>query len=84
MKKQEKEILEMVKAGDLVRYSKFPHEELHMSGIIGLVIRDQYRHESAYSTEAKIVDVIWNKDRGSSYPAGTICWEFPDELELIK
>lgn len=74
----------MIKAGDLVKYSNFPHKELHSNGMIGLVVRGEHRHESAYSTEAKVVEVIWNKDRGNSYPAGTICWEFPDELELLK
>ena len=71
-----------MKNGDLVRYRIFPHQELHKSGMTGLVISEPY---VAYCAGSAVdgVDVVWGNDRGRSYPAGTVCQEFVDELEII-
>jgi len=71
-----------MKVGDLVQYSPFPHEELHKSGMTGLVVSEPY---VAYCAGSAVhgVDVVWGNDRGRSYPAGIVCQEFVDELELV-
>lgn len=71
-----------MKVGDLVRYAMFPHEELHRSGMTGLVISEVYVEKP--TRDLHIVDVVWGNNRGSAYPAGVICQEFVDELEIIK
>ena len=70
--------------GDLVRYSLYPHYELHMSGMIGLVVSGSYvPKEPEWVESIPVVDVIWNTDRGLSYPAGAVSWDYVDELEII-
>ena len=62
-------------------YSAFPHKELHESGLVGLAISEPYlqrAHRDLY-----IVDVVWGNDRGTLYPAGSVCQEWVDELEVI-
>ena len=71
-----------MKVGDIVRYSPFPHEELHKSGMARLVVSEPYVAYCAGSA-AHGVDVVWGNDRGRSYPAGTVCQEFVDELETL-
>jgi len=43
-----------VKSGDVVQYKPWPHEELHMSGLNGLVVGTSYRHEL-------MIDVFWSQ-----------------------
>jgi hypothetical protein len=71
-----------VKSGDLIRYTAFPHTELHNSGGVGLVVDEVYTRGKDSTLD--VVDVIWSMDRGLSYPAGTVCWEYVDELEVIN
>ena len=75
-----------LKPGSLVKYSSYPHCELHNSNLVGLVISEAYMPEASldFDPSEMLVDVIWNIDRGLLYPAGTICWEYPDELELVR
>ena len=72
-----------MKPGDIVRYSAYPHYELHMTGMTGLVLSEPYVQEDQYG-DLVSVDVMWNADRGLLYPAGTITWEYVDELEVIQ
>ena len=71
-----------MKPGDIVRYAPFPHEELHKSGMTGLVISEAYVEKPTRGLH--LVDVVWGNDRGSAYPAGIICQEFVDELEVVQ
>ena len=78
-----------MKPGYLVRYSPFPHEELHKSGMIGLVVSEPYDTGPFFlgsdaKDEAHGIDVVWGSDRGRLYPAGIVCQEFVDELEVIN
>ncbi len=68
--------------GSLVRYAPFPHEELHDSGMTGLTITEMYVEKPTRGLH--LIDVIWGNERGSAYPAGIICQEFVDELELVQ
>ena len=73
-----------MKPGSLVRYSTFPHEELHLSGMVGLVLSEAYiLDEAGWVESSPVIDVIWNMDRGISQPAGTISWDYIDELEVV-
>ena len=69
-----------MRPGDLVRYSAYPHYELHMSGMIGLVVSASYILDIEASP---VVDVMWNMDRGIFQPAGTVSWAYVDELEMV-
>ena len=71
-----------MKVGDLVKYAPFPHEELHKSGMTGLIISGPYVDLGI--GDLHLVDIIWTGDRGTGYPAGCICQEYVDELELIS
>ena len=74
-----------MKVGDLVRYSDYPHYELHASGMVGLVVSKEYILEEPGRVESlPVVDVIWNADRGLLYPQGSVSWEYVDELEVLK
>ena len=73
----------MINAGDLIRYSEFPHKELHMSGMTGLVLSTPYI-EKWEGSDYCLVDVIWGSARGKLYPAGFICQEYVDELEVVE
>ncbi len=68
--------------GDIVRYAPFPHKELHKSGITGLVISEAYVEKATRGMH--LIDVMWGNDRGLSYPAGCVCQEFVNELEVIN
>ena len=74
-----------MKQGDVVRYSKHPHEELHRSGMMGLVIREAYSPESYpdFDPSEMLVDVLWSDFRGLQYPAGTVSWEYLSEIEVV-
>ena len=71
----------VLKSGDLIRYAAFPHTELHDKGV-GLVIDEEYTRGK--DSSIGVVNVMWSMDRGSSYPAGSVCWEYVDELEVIN
>jgi len=71
-----------VKVGDLVKYAPFPHEELHKSGMTGLITSEPYVDGGI--GDLHLVDIMWTGDRGTGYPAGCICQEYVDELELIS
>ena len=74
-----------MKSGDLVKYSAYPHYELHMSGMVGLVISEAYvLNDPGWVETSPVVDVVWNADRGISYPAGTVSWDYVDELEPVN
>ncbi len=74
-----------MKIGNLVRYKKFPHKELHASGMVGLVVSEPRPiREWMHFEDALIIDIIWGSERGALYPAGTICQEFPCEIEVIN
>jgi hypothetical protein len=72
-----------MKVGDLVKYAPFPHEELHKSGMTGLVASEPYA-DRGLGIDLHLIDIIWGRDRGAAYPAGCICQEYVDELELIS
>ena len=69
-----------MKVGNLVRYSLYPHYELHKSGMTGLVLSEIYVEKR--TRDLHLVDVVWGSDR-PEYPAGTVCHEFVDELEVL-
>ena len=72
-----------MKVGDIVRYSRFPHTELHNSDLTGLIVDGPYVRAEKMSLH--VVDVMWNRmrpqTRGKSI---SITWEYVDELELIN
>lgn len=69
-----------MKPGNLVRYSAFPHEELHFSGMTGLVLSKPCAIKDQYG-ELVTVDVMWSEGRRPS--GDNITWEYTDELEII-
>ena len=74
-----------MKIGDLVRYKKFPHEELHEAGIVGLVISEPYEHSIYKDMECAIqVDVWWDRKRSPSWGEDYFCWEYVDEIEVVQ
>ena len=74
-----------MKVGDLIRYSKFPHEELHNSGLTGIVISDPY-FEKPMSTSSNLhlVDIMWSEPRSPAWGNCHVTWEYVDELEILK
>lgn len=75
-----------MKPGDLVRYRKWPHEELHASGITGLVLSDPYEHplyKQDFDTPVQI-DVWWTEERSSAWGNSNITWEYVDEIEVLN
>ena len=73
----------LVKTGDLVKFAKFPHTELHKSDLSGLIIDGPYVRAEKMSLH--VVDIMWNKPRPQTrgMPV-SITWEYVDELELIS
>ena len=71
-----------MKPGDIVRYRIFPHEELHFSGMTGLVLSKPYVQEDQYG-DIVSVDVMWSEERSNSWGGLNITWDFIDELEVI-
>ena len=72
-----------MKVGDVVRYRIFPHEELHFSGMTGLVLSKPYVQEDQYG-DMVTVDVMWSEERSSSWGGLNITWDFVEELEVIS
>ncbi len=70
-----------MKVGDIVRYTAFPHEELHKSGMTGLTISDPYTSRSTGGFD--LIDVMWSERRSPSWDNSNITWEYVDELEVI-
>jgi len=70
-----------MKTGNMIRYAPFPHEELHKSGMTGLVISDPYTERA--TRDLHLIDVMWSKVRSSSWGSQSITWEYVDELEVI-
>ncbi len=70
-----------MKVGDLVRYRIFPHEELHTSGMTGLVLNKPHMTEDHHGIMVTI-DVMWSEERKPS--RGNITWEYTDELEVLN
>ncbi len=74
-----------MKIGDLVRYKKFPHEELHNSGMVGLVLSQPYEHSLYKDMECAIqIDIYWDTKRSSAWDNDYFCWEYVDELEVVS
>ena len=71
-----------MKPGDIVRYRIFPHEELHFSGMTGLILSKPYVQEDQYG-DIVSVDVLWSEERSSSWGGLNITWDFVEELEVI-
>ena len=71
-----------MKTGDIVRYAIFPHEELHFSGMTGLVLSEPYVQEDQYG-DLVTVDVMWSEERSSSWGGLNITWDFIEELEVL-
>ena len=76
----------MPKLGDLIRYKEWPHEELHKSGMTGIVLSEPYILNPACSSSQKlpVVDVLWSERRSSSWGGLEITWDFIDEIESIS
>ena len=72
-----------MKPGDIVRYRIFPHEELHFSGMTGLVLSKPYVQEDQYG-DIVSVDVMWSEERSSSWGGLNITWDFVEELEVVN
>ena len=71
--------------GDLVHYKPYPHKELHNSGVTGVVVSSPRLPDWSTLKDAPlVVDVIWSVDRGTQYPAGTVVWDYVDDLETVK
>ena len=71
----------IMKIGHVVRYKKFPHEELHNQGIIGIVISKPYKVEY----NLIVVDVFWDRPRLSAERRTPfITWDYVDELEYVE
>ena len=71
-----------MKEGDIVRYRIFPHEELHFSGMTGLVLGKPQVMKDQYG-EMVTVDVMWSEERSSSWGGLNIAWDYIDELEVL-
>ena len=68
-----------MKVNDLVKYRKYPHFELHATGMTGLVI------ESPSLSEAngeEMAPVMWSQMRLPPAP-GNVKWEYIEDLEVI-
>ena len=71
-----------MKPGDIIRYRIFPHEELHFSGMTGLVLSKPHVKEDQYG-ELVTIDVMWSEERSSSWGGLNITWEYDDEVEVL-
>jgi len=71
-----------LKPGDIVRYAIFPHEELHFSGMTGLVLSKPYVTDG-HRGDIVTIDVMWSEERSSSWGGLNIAWEYVDELEVL-
>lgn len=72
-----------MKAGDIVRYAKFPHEELYTNGMVGLILAGPYQGVCRKGDHQ--VDVMWCDSRDhAEIRGGNITWEYADELEVLN
>jgi len=71
-----------LKPGDIVRYAIFPHEDLHFSGMTGLVLSKPYVADG-HRGDIVTIDVMWSEERSSSWGGLNIAWEYVDELEVL-
>ena len=72
-----------MKPGDIVRYAIFPHEELHFSGMTGLVLSKPYVQEG-HRGDVVIIDVMWSEERSSIWGGLNITCDYVDELEVVS
>jgi len=72
-----------LKAGDLVRFAPWPHEELHRSGMIGLVIREPYEFVDSTVSDP-VVDAMWSAERSHITNKLGIGWDYVSDLEVIS
>ena len=72
-----------MKPGDIVRYAIFPHEELHFSGMTGLILSKPCVIEG-HRGDIVTIDVMWSEERHAGMSPLNIAWEYIDELEVIK
>ena len=72
-----------MKPGDIVRYAIFPHEDLHFSGMTGLILSKPYVQEG-HPEAIVTIDVMWSEERSSSWGGLNITWDYVDELEVIE
>tara|TARA_B100000427_G_C15237693_1_gene476290 strand:+ start:439 stop:660 length:222 start_codon:yes stop_codon:yes gene_type:complete len=70
-----------MKPGNLVRYKAWPHEELHNSGMVGIVLSEPYAQKTWGNVQ---VDVWWDRPRSPAWGNHDVCWEFFDELEVVN
>ena len=76
-----------MKPGDLVRYKVWPHEELHNSGMVGVVLKGPYPYsvyEGNEQWQSTQVDVWWDRPRSAAWGNEYISWEYEDELEVVN
>ena len=73
-----------MKPGDIVRYAIFPHEELHFSGMTGLILSKPYVQGTLHRDHLVCVDVMWSEKRSSSWGGLNITWDYVDELEVVN
>jgi len=77
--------------GDLVRYKKFPHKELHESGSVGLVLEvsDLTRNHIGFRTvtPCQTALILWDRARGPALPVNSlqdlIFWDYLEEIEVV-
>ena len=72
-----------MKPGDIVRYAIFPHEDLHFSGMTGLILSKPYVQEG-HRGDIVTIDVMWSEERSSVWGGINITWDYVDELEVVK
>ena len=77
-----------MRPGDLVRYRKFPHKELHESGCAGLVlsVHDLTRGRKRMPVQTALI--LWDRPRGPALPVRSlndlIYWDYLEEIEVIN
>lgn len=69
--------------GDLIRYKKWPHEELHDAGLTGIVLTNPYvmNPNCRSSREFPVVDVMWSNP--SAWGGSQFVYEYIDEIEYV-
>ena len=72
-----------MKPGDIVRYAIFPHEDLHFSGMTGLVLSEP-RIVERFKGDLVTIDVMWSEERSESWGSLNVAWEYVDELEVVR
>ena len=72
-----------MKPGDIVRYRIFHHEELHFSGMTGLVLSKPKILEDRFG-DLVTVDVMWSEVRIQTDNNLNILREAIDELEVVE